>query len=510
MSSWWGSWWWGEKREREDEQEDDESGEKRRSVDDRFVLTRGLGAGTFNCTFLLNNGREVLRVGFLPEVKGKVEDNKMVRRGLEIVHVFQSFGRLLGPSLLVEISHYRIITENELSEHVNGVLCKQIRESQAKYAKRTKLHKEFALQHLEYLSGGLFDNDTFKRLRMTGKDLCFSVFSLMWFFAAGQQYFSFHHHDLKSGNLMVRHTDTPQTYHFTVEDTARERRLHYQFESKFVPVVIDFDFATVSTSENDNDRNVGGTRYTCSPDAFVYLLAREHSMNVAYAAEVYDWWSIGICILEWLLPFKLWRLFNAYEKPFVDNALKRLPYKANPYNRELLGAFFRSCCFASLVHNQSIRPPSIVYYDQIAKTDAVWRGWDAVIQNDQDYKNVQSAIQRNVPPQLLDILRQLLAWDPTVRNANNNPMNLIITSEYFNGNQTAQEAELGVNAYSGTTKGILEDQQYVQDIQVTDHPFLAFRVCSECSLVAGTQQLYMCGCCAQVYCGEACQAKTHL
>lgn len=505
------------RRQRKEKQTSPQKGQglKKSAAPTVFVLGRELGVGSYNCTFLLDNGNEVLRMGFLPDVKKYVEANKSVLRGLEIVHVFNSFESILGPSLLKEISNYRVIDEDELDKHVRGQLCEKIIESQNKYN-----NGRFALQHIEYLGGGLFNNKTYTTLVFTPEELCFSVFSLVWFFASSQQYFSFRHHDLKAGNLMLRNTTDAHLYHFTVDNT----NTRYQFKSHVVPVVIDFDFATVYTSQSLDDRDAGGTEYTCSPDAAIFLLHLRNGIDyeppsLTYEDHAYDWWSIGVCILELVLPVeKLYGLFGSLYKPFLDNAMQAVSFlDANDYefNRRVLRGLFQSCCFAALVHESDVRPPRTEHYGPIATMDDVWYGWTRQVRNHRDYKKMRRVLKQDIPMSLLELLQKLLSWDPKERNAYGKPMELILKSSYFDKYKTAMGAperqHADIHVYTGSNKVLLEEGKYLDHIQVKDHPFLALRMCEVCDLtdVGQINPLYMCQCCGKVVCGEACQSKIH-
>lgn len=476
---------------------------KRPARSARFVLQRELGAGAYNCAFLLDNGSEVLRVGYLPNDPEEEESRKGVLRGIEMVHVFQSFGNLLGPSLLQEMSIYNLIDESELGQYVRGNLCSQIEESRKKYALVDG--NEFALQHIEYLNGGVFNNDLFQRLRFTRDEVCFCMFSLVWFFASAQQYFSFRHHDLKSQNVMVRALPNVGLFTFSLDNAHT-----YQFKSNVVPVVIDYDFATVFTSRNPEDRNVGGTRHTCPPDAAIYLLHHQNGSRarIAYNEQTYDWWSLGVCMLELVCPFALWHTFadmqDAFTQRWLDN-LSFLDDGLQDWNRDMVATLMRSCCFAAVVNNTSMQPPALTAYGILAKTKTLWDGWDAILRAHPDWQRFRQALS-TLDANAQSLLRQLLAWDPKVRNANDYPMDVILKSPYFA--RFKLKKYLAGAPFTGSNVRIMENQEHLQDIDVKDHPWLAMQICSECRVQNNTP-MFACSCCARAYCGAECQAKTH-
>ena len=161
----------------------------------KFILTTLLGSGTYNCAYYLTEDNNVLRIGFLPY--SNTAASTIVKRGLEMVHVFQKFQNALGPSLLQEMTQYQIIDENDLDKHVEGDLCSTIEETQnlpeniitpQQLIHNPDAKNEFALQHIEFLSGGDFTYTSLKKLRaksntnMGKDDICFAAFSLLWFF----------------------------------------------------------------------------------------------------------------------------------------------------------------------------------------------------------------------------------------------------------------------------------------------------------------------------------------
>jgi serine/threonine protein kinase len=519
---------------------------RERKEDDstKFVLGKLLGQGTYNCAYLLKNQEGVLRIGLLED--GESEIQTMLLRGLEMINVFNQFIPKLGPSMLREITRYKIIDEQDIGEYVVGDLsqCRVVPDVD-QYSDPSR-DNAFALQHVELLRGGDLDQLKIDNELTPDEDrLC--IFSLLWFFASAQQLFGYRHHDLKGANITVRFTDTAEKSVFTILDN--EKTHYYVFEHNFVPVVIDYDFASVYTTKGYDHRTHLGTGYTASPDAIAKILAE--SALEAYMSEeeeeeedederkpwkdyiktynpyVYDYWSLGISIMQFMWPRserKLKNLFQAEMTRFIrdlatTSVFEPIEHHFDPVIMHLL----YSACIAAVVANSTLTPPE-EYYGYLSKlvlnqtksreerkTD-LWPYWNNVMKKSDDFALLQrvfNALDEN----LKDILRQLLNWNPSMRNANNKPMELILKSNYFTTKQTLTKQELGgAVMYQGTNTPIDFDEKLIEEDQqrLKQYHLLENKVCGGCGIEPQKKEvMYLCSCCAGVFCGEECQRIKH-
>lgn len=489
----------------------------------RFVLTKFLGAGTYNCAYHLTEEENVLRIGFLPYW----DRDPNVKRGLKIVHVFQSFQNKLGPSLLQEISKYQIIDVKDLKKHVDGSLCLRLVQTMslpeniitsADLFENPDARNEFALQHIEYLRGGVFSATSLDKnsIALSKNEVCFFTFSLLWFFAMSQQLFSFRHHDLKGDNIMIRTTNDMKTYAFEItEQTPKKKSIRYEFLSHFVPVVIDYDFGTVYQKNTQNARNSGGTFYTRAPDALLFSLYEEsmREFDFTYNPHVYDYWSVGISLFELLCNFSdnIWNLFGEECKEFTQEVFsaKFFPKRTT---REFVYYFFYGLCFINAVSTQpfetSLQPLKEMYGSFVDTID--WEHWDNRIHKESDdYKELVGAFQNDFPDDLKEIVRKLLHVNPSERNAYNKPMNLILQSNYFESYISKTKAKAQQGSFKGENNPVLSDEELVQK-SGKDSSFLEGKVCSVCFVEANlAQTFYLCECCAKPFCGVECQIKKH-
>lgn len=481
----------------------------------RFLLKKLLGAGTYNCAYYITEDETVLRIGFLPY--SERETGIIVKRGLEMVHVFQSFLHMLGPSLIEEVSKYQIIDANDLDKHVEGELCPSILTAQAD-PDNVGHPNEVALQHIEFLRGGIFTRASLKKnnIRIQKKELCFITFSLLWFFGMAQQLFSYRHHDLKGENMMIRITAEAKEYVFELPDPQGPNPTKlYRFVSNIVPVVIDYDFASVYTTKGESSRNSGGTYYTRAPDSLLYSLYGEvrKPLDFPYNAHAYDYWSLGMCLLELMCDFTvpIYQLFDVEATEFAGAVKDKSKFFPPRVTQEFLRYFFYGLCFAAAVskkpYETSLEPPRELYGSFVDEIG--WDAWNTIIHESIDYKEVVDEFQKKIPSQMRAIVRKLLSIDPTLRTANNNPMYLITNSTFFDDNlYNPKKKEGRLVAYKGRNGPVLSDKALLakDEAKLRGISFLEGALCASCQSVVPQ---FLCECCAKPFCGRGCQEKTH-
>jgi serine/threonine protein kinase len=499
---------------------------KKLASDPFFELKGTLGAGSYNCAHLVHDAdgnRQVLRVGFLPDFKddlNTIKHNKMITRGLEMVHAFQSFKSLLGPSLLQEASKYLIIKESELQDYVYGSLCDemmngkvaQVRNYQQQQNNEMKMFENhFALQHLEYLAGGMFTYEAQIAAQMAEKNsYLFMTFSLIWFLVMAQKSFSFRHRDLKADNIIMRkindeqNTKRSKLFAFELRVTPQEV-WYFHFESKAVPVIIDFDFATTTETVDIRDKQVMGTSYTAPPDVILRRLCAMHKFEgyrIAQYEQGYDWWSLGICLLESILPNVI-MFFRKECVAFAKRVALRLKSPLYEGTLRYAESLFYGYCMASVFSgtSPSVKPPFEWYNGpeefQITDED------DAMIQANAQYLFLIDWFKEQVQKRavLATFLPFMLHWEPTRRDLKGDPMQYILLFKRF--------------AEKQPRPGVIYEYQGVREPKIVSleaYPLLKASVCSSCFVFPKEkqqQQLFLCPCCKHIFCSEECQIKKH-
>ena len=143
---------------------------------------------------------------------------------------------------------------------------------------------------------------------LTGFEQDSYLFCLLWFFYTTSAEFGFMHLDLKSQNIMVKKYDKPIAHTFNLKDRV------YQFTTDSVPVPIDFDLGRVFIT----GEKLGGASRTHTPP--------EVLLKVFYYIEEsdftgYDWWSIGIIMMNWIFDYE----FDEAEIEYFGNLAEAKP-----------------------------------------------------------------------------------------------------------------------------------------------------------------------------------------
>ncbi|MBX9636389.1 MAG: hypothetical protein K2Q45_02420 [Nitrosomonas sp.] len=369
----------------------------------------------------------MLRIAVLPldnDDEDDIVSNNRIRRGLEIVNMFQNFSTLLGPSLLKQIYMYQLVDDLDLTGLSERIV------DRVEYADNRGIDYEFALQHIEYLNGGKFNNTS----DMTLEEADFCAFSLIWFLRQAQLNFDFRHRDIKVENIILRAdiVSEPKAYAFYKNDVADP----FCFVSRYVPVVIDYDFSTVLVSQRDEDRQVVGTRYTACPDSLIHFLLMEmESPPPPPTVQSYDWWSLGIVLFEaymttYLTPLQRINFalndmcfslcFKYAKRKFRD--LKKGKFQLKPGETDAV-EILRSICFgsmiASIVHEtDDLGPPE----DPVASDNYPHKDFfffddfdEAIaIKQSRDYIMLTRSFAL-FPKHVKKMLKRLLSWFPEER-----------------------------------------------------------------------------------------------
>jgi serine/threonine protein kinase len=278
---------------------------KKRTTKDAGGRAGGfIAGGTYNCAhfFEADDGTiHVLRIALLePDNESRVHIDDMVMRGLQIVNVMQRYNSELGPSLVKEIEHFTTKDAVEIYEYFSSKdhpMCRKILEEIQNIPKH--MEYMFAVQITEYLSGetvaAAFNSAAVTNLQnFTSVERDFCAFALIWFLAVAQKRFGLRHRDIKESNVCFRVRTVLSPLTFVLGNTV----FTFPPSVRYVPVVIDYDFATVSDSLNDEDRNVLGTYSSAPPEAILRELTGKKLPVNPLEGNAYDWWSIGIMIMS--------------------------------------------------------------------------------------------------------------------------------------------------------------------------------------------------------------------
>jgi serine/threonine protein kinase len=123
--------------------------------------------------------------------------------------------------------------------------------------------------------------------------LCFLLFWTLYVFNTS---FGFRHRDIKPKNIVVKKLDAPKTFQFRLGDNK------WSFETRYVPMLIDFGLASLVGSR-PSQRTAAGTIYYVPPEVLANMMWTEHR---AFSVpthnfeneDAFDTWSLSLALLE--------------------------------------------------------------------------------------------------------------------------------------------------------------------------------------------------------------------
>ncbi len=336
---------------------------------------RTLGTGTFNRAILTDEG-DVLRIGNIDDEQTR-ED---IMRGVAVTHLLQQFKSKLGPSLLIETVAGREISRLDPVFSRYSAFLKELR------------GRRFFGQRIEYLDGG-----EIPRPETSPEAL---AFPLLWFLVAARQHLFFAHNDFKPENIVFRNYDHVHSFTFELQGIGQ-----YRIRAQQIPVVIDFDFASVFVTQ---DKSAAGTRYTQPPEVLQTMFSV--TLEEAFPRDVGehdDYWSLGMVLYYWWtgsVKSKDWPDFDAYVNSELVDRSGLDSYWGVPALEQYGKAF---CIVRQLGGTTTETSPELV------KAATEYNRLNPIMLN---------AFQTK-------LLRRLLSWDPKDRHYGGQPWKLI--TEHF-------------------------------------------------------------------------------
>lgn len=456
---------------------------------ERFNIVGFIQDGAINCAHKVRNSKgeiHVLRVAYLPNTKAYQPLNAKVLRGLQMLHLLQSHRKLLGPSLLQETSTFRVIEETELNKSVMGDLCPKLQSMRGK-----SKNNRFALQHIEWLQGGQYEYKTLMENSLNDEERSFALFSLIWFVSNAQAAWEWGHHDLKPPNILFRFTRRAKEYYFALENA--QVKWYFRFRSRFVPVIIDYDFATVNVTQNKADRVDVGTLYSSSPDSLLLKACTTNGVPYGthmYYAHAHDWWSLGICFLELFVP-NLYNFFGDECDAFADRIMQTPPFPVKNDSRRYFKNFYFACCIASVFAGEErILPPS-EYYPYVQQ---MFQSAESVASTP-EYQMLAKWVAEPSNRSVVDLLKQLLHWVPNKRDYSNRGWGHLVRFVKMH----AAPPDVPIDSFEFRSTMSPLTPWDVQEFPLLKHPL----ECATC--LQSTSTLALCSCCNQVYCSVECQ-----
>jgi len=264
-----------------------------------------LGAGFYNCVVMLvkkNNQKIVYRIGIIDPDKTEDEQktqlntlqtNSLILKTLNNEEIVSS----LGSMVLKQLDDPRRFSFDELPRKIKEMLtnepdsiCKDV------IKEKKRLEYTYFLHKIEYIKGKTLSDTKLE----TKQEQNAVVFKLLMYFITTQEYIEFSHGDLKPDNIMMRESTIPLQQKFTSYNNTE-----FVVKSKYIPVVIDFDFAE---TKEIHQFFTSGTYDYASVEGLIARLQSEKLDEVGRLA--YDWWAIGIIAIELWTGLGYWSLIN--------------------------------------------------------------------------------------------------------------------------------------------------------------------------------------------------------
>lgn len=432
---------------------------KTRQKPEPFTL-RFLGQGSYNCILEYTDFESkswALRVAILPQLEKKGAFLKRFR-ARAILQWMQDFKNVFGPSILyVERPFQTLPTLFEMAKNLGvnvddlwNILCAPLKK--AKHTFKTEgIPYEWSIEKQELLI-------SYRSSKRTILELVKDTFCLLWYFMTlGSPRLGFRHRDFKTDNLLLRKYDQSKAFRFESKKYGT-----FEFLTDSVPVVIDFDFATLNSSNKTkpNARFIVGTWNYAPPEAFIFNLYKPllrkamkstHSSNPFadleqvfgqpyikwitsdrsfQGADGYDQWAVGLILLKKLCHLKSIKLLDLENNPmiskfaeifelsiitFLDFSEKQVDDLFSSDTR-FLQHFFINTLLICAVRNESWENP----FKNVPDFYPRWLLHDNVdlfraAMRNREFINFQQGLKKKAFSNFFPLLRQLFAWNPDIR-----------------------------------------------------------------------------------------------
>jgi serine/threonine protein kinase len=432
-------------------------------------IIRVLGYGSYNVAFLTTDGT-VLRVAAVENQ----DTLRTLQRGDAVSRLLSLYKDQIGPCLLRLITPGNVlIGSNELPK---GVF------DEPRAARLLRGKNTYYASEIEYANMG----DMYRKTAPTKDIFDTFMFMLLWFFHVARSTTGFFHHDLKPQNMFMKELNAPTTFAFQLEEAL------FVFPNvRFVPIVADYDFASVPVT-NENDRKSVGTSIYVPPEHLLDLL-RGHRLQ--RLARTYDLYAVGQAMLQFCIGAEI---FIGMQDEVMTYAYDSQPFQRDAYNvRDFDGSigepdrdsWMAAILFQAVVQFVVGLPPWCLGSSVFMPHYRILIAKPRVI-----------AAQRRAmqfPNEMAWLRATLLSPNPADREPDNSLLGLL-HHEYFSRFET----------YDIPAGSIL--YQYDEDYGLETEPTREMQrdplLCSQCKTAFTFTQ---CQCCDVPICGQTCQMEKH-
>jgi serine/threonine protein kinase len=432
-------------------------------------IVRVLGYGSYNVAFLTTDGT-VLRVAAVHNQ----DTLRTLQRGDAVSRLLSLYQDQIGPCLL------RVITPGNVLIGSKELPKKVFDEPRA--AQLLRARDTYYASEIEYANMGNMYHKT-----APTKDIYDTfLFMLLWFFHVARSETGFFHHDFKPENLFMKEFDAPRTFAFQLEEAI------FVFPNILnVPIVADFDFASVAIT-NENDRKSVGTSLYVPPEHLLDLLMGRRMERLA---RTYDLYALGQAMAQFRIGADI---FTAMQSDVLTYAYETEAYYLDvsdipefngsigePYREEWLVDVLFQAVFQFVVG----LPP------WCRGSRLFMRHYRILIARPRVIAAQQRAM--TFPNEMAWLRATLLSPNPADREPDNSILGLL-HHEYFARFET-------YDIPAGSTMYRYEDD-YGLETEPTREMQRDPLLCSQCKTAFTFTQ---CQCCDMPICGQTCQMEKH-
>lgn len=263
-----------------------------------------------------------------------------------------------------------------------------------------------------------------------------SIFFIIWFLSLTSTKYGFVHKDIKEDNILMREYNSEKTFDFELDDTV------YRLSTKYVPVVIDFDFGSVYIT--NTQYSIGTVSYA-PPEIVLSVLCGVH---ISFNDYSYDWWSFGMTIYH--LLFKNQEKYG-FDPDLIDKYVNYNVEKFSFLEEKTVKQMVLSIIQTTVIKKVISDTDRATGYDELFKDfyDAKNNEILEDILKSVEFRIYRTALLLAIPDKYLNIMRMLLSWEPKKRHLGGSPwtyLNIFFSQFIYHG---ADDADFSYSAERG-------------------------------------------------------------
>lgn len=342
------------------------------------------------------------------------------------------------------------------------------------------------------------------------------LFMLFWSLWTANSLYGFMHRDIKMHNIVLKYTDEPTTMRFKLDNTTE-----WEFETHYIPLFIDFDFASLLNTRTEK-KYMQGTYITSPPEALSYaVLMSRQRLNIygnGYSVpEGFDVWSLAMTMLSNLGPSKVHVLaIPGVEFEWIKGALLHHECVTENTSKDSFKKFVYLVLisiFQSAIGN-GIKPPADLIgtkYSEFVYNFRFYKVVEDTIRKQPKYIKTYSNFWWKVPSSQRKVFKRLLSWDSKKRTLGGKLYTMFNYIKPLNKGreyeQNVKKAKTGLT-YTADSKPLFsfsrnEAFREKQMKELNNQQYIASNICNGCGINDDITKS-ICVCCSKIYCNLKC------